>query len=115
MDDEKKALGERVAALRKAKRLKQSELAELAGVSLGTISNLENGRTIPQGPHRREIARVLGEDVFGEGTAQSARDLWPDDVKVFTDVLGSFLAGLDPERRATQVARWMADIMGSRA
>lgn len=109
--EERKSLGERVVAIRKAKRLTQQQLADEAGVSLGVIGNLENGKTVPRGANRRSIAKALGEDVFGDGTAQAARDMWPADVQVFTDVLGGYLARLDPESRAEQVTRWMADIM----
>lgn len=109
--EERKSLGERVAAVRKARKLTQQQVADEAGVSLGVITNVETGKTVPQGANRRAIAKVLGEDVFGDGTAQAARDLWPADVQVFTDVLGGYLARLDPESRAEQVARWMAEIM----
>lgn len=109
--EERKALGEKVAAIRKARRLTQQQLADDAHVSLGVIGNLENGKTVPQGANRRAIAKALGEDVFGDGTAQAARDLWPTDVQVFTDVLGGYLAGLDQDARAAQVAHWMSEIM----
>ncbi len=112
--EERKALGEKVAAIRKSRRLTQQQLADAAGVSLGVISNLENAKTVPQGANRRSIAKALGEDVFGDGTAQAARDMWPADVQVFTDVLGGYLARLDPEIRAEQVAAWMSEIMTAR-
>lgn len=110
-DEDKRALGERVASVRKARRMTQQQLADAAGVSLGVIGNLEGGKTVPQGANRRAIATALGEDVFGDGTAQAARDLWPRDVQVFTDVLGGYLARLDEESRAEQVAQWMSDIV----
>jgi len=113
-NEERKTLGEKVAAVRKALpgRVTQQEIADRAGVSLGVITNLETGKTVPQGANRRAIAKALGEDVFGDGTAQAARDLWPADVQVFTDVLGGYLASLDAETRAAQVAAWMSEIMG---
>lgn len=112
--EERKTLGERVTVARKARRLTQQQLADEAGVSLGVIGNLENGKTVPQGANRRAIAKALGEDVFEDGTAQAARDLWPADVAVFTDVLGGYLARLDPDARAAQVAEWMAQIVSQR-
>lgn len=111
---ERRALGEKVAAVRKARRLTQQQLADAAGVSLGVIGNLENGKTVPQGANRRAITKALGEDVFGDATAQAARDLWPSDVQVFTDVLGGYLARLDPDARGEQVAKWMAEIVQGR-
>lgn len=112
-EEDRKALGERVTAVRKARRMTQQQLADEAGVSLGVIGNLERGETVPQGSNRRAIAKALGEDVFDDGTAQAARDLWPRDVQTFTDVLGLYLAGLDEETRARQVAAWMTDILAS--
>lgn len=112
--EDRKALGERVAVVRKSRGMTQQQLADEAGVSLGVIGNLENGHTVPQGANRRAIASALGEDVFGDGSAQAARDLWPKDVQVFTDVLGGFLARLDPETRADQVAKWMSEIVNQR-
>lgn len=112
--DDRRALGEKVAAARKAQRLTQQQLADAAGVSLGVIGNLENGKTVPQGANRRAITKALGQDVFGDGTAQAARDLWPTDVQIFTDVLGGYLARLGPDARSEQVAKWMAEIVNDR-
>lgn len=112
--EEKKALGRRAREARKARQLTQQQLATKASVSLGVISNLENGHTIPQGANRRTITEALGVDIFGDGLAQAARDSWPEDVQIFTDVLGGFLAALDPAERAAQVARWMTDIVHAR-
>ena len=53
-------IGERIAELREAKLLKQSELAERAGISPSTLSQIESGR-VPK-PHigtLRKIARAL--------------------------------------------------------
>lgn len=110
--EDRRTLGEKAAAIRKARRMTQQQVADSAGVSLGVIGNLENGKTVPQGANRRAIAKALGEDVFGDGTAQAARDLWPTDVQVFTDVLGGYLARLGEDARAEQVADWMAQIVG---
>lgn len=109
--EERTALAERARLARKRLKLTQQEVADKAGVSLGVIGNLENGKTVPQGANRRAIAQALAEDVFGDNIAQSTRDLWPGDVQVFTDVLGQYLASLDPDARARQVSQWMSDIM----
>lgn len=113
-EEERVALGQRVRNARKQLRLTQQQLADRAGVSLGVISNLEGGRTVPQGANRRAIARALEADVFEDQVAQSTRDLWSTDVQVFTDVLGQYLNGLDAEARADQVAKWMSDIVNAR-
>lgn len=113
--EERTALGQRARLARKRLKLTQQEIADKAGVSLGVISNLENGKTVPQGANRRAIAKALNEDVFGDNIAQATRDLWPGDVQVFTDVLGAYLASLDPETRAQQVAQWMSEIVNRRS
>lgn len=111
-EQERKEIGRRFAAARKRRGLKQHEVAELAGVSLGMVNNLENGRSLPQLANRNSIVGVLGEDIFGGELADAARTSWPEDVRLFTDVLGQWLSALDPEDRASHVSRWMADIIG---
>mgnify|MGYP002711605695 FL=1 len=50
MNDEKKnaVIGARIMQRRKLLGMKQSELAELIGVSDNQISNIENGRSYPK-------------------------------------------------------------------
>lgn len=112
--EEKKRLGQRVREARKALRITQQELADKAHVSLGVINNLETGKTVPQGGNRQAIAKALAADVFEDGIAQSTRDLWPNDVVVFTDVLGLYLANLPEDERAQVVSKWMNEIVTSR-
>lgn len=104
-------LGERVTAARRRRKLTQQELAAEAGVSLGTISGLERGETLPQRANRAVIARALGEDVFGEAKGDELRYTWPNDVQVFADTLGQYLSQLEPKDRATLVAKWMREIL----
>ena len=40
-------LGNRLKELRKQKKLNQTELAEVIGISLNTLSNMESGKTDP--------------------------------------------------------------------
>lgn len=51
------SIGSAVAVRRKARRLRQSDLAERAGVSRATIDALENGRLRELGI--RKVARIL--------------------------------------------------------
>lgn len=109
-----KTVAERFASARKARKLKQEELAELAGVSVGTISNLENAKSLPQRRIRVALTEALGEDVFDDNLGESARLGWPEDVQVFTDVIGQYLASLTPPERSETVGRWMREIVASR-
>lgn len=52
----------RIKTLRQGQKLKQSELAERAGVTRQTISNMENGVT-PQRDVLRRVLEVLGVDL----------------------------------------------------
>lgn len=118
MDDgELKALGDKARAARKAlgKGVRQRDVADRAGVSLGVISNLERGETLPQPAHRRAIADVLGQDIFGEATARATSDEWDPMTRAYVDAIGLYLHALPPEQRAAQVATWMSEIIAERA
>ena len=53
-DDWETAIGEQIRTLRIAKGLDQSQLAELAGVSIGTVKGIEQGR----GSSLRSLVRL---------------------------------------------------------
>ncbi len=53
-------IGQKIRARRKLLRLRQRDLAELAGVTLRGLTDLENGRANPTLNHLVKIARVLG-------------------------------------------------------
>ncbi len=52
-------IGLKVQALRKSQNLTQEEVAEKAGVSWRTISNLEMGRTVPKLELIYDIAQIF--------------------------------------------------------
>jgi y4mF family transcriptional regulator len=56
-------IGQKVRARRKLLRLRQRDLAELAGVTLRGLTDLENGRANPTFSHLAKIAEVLGLEV----------------------------------------------------
>lgn len=56
-------LGQQVRARRKFLRLRQRDLAELAGVTLRGLTELENGRGNPTLNQLLKIAQVLGFDL----------------------------------------------------
>lgn len=65
---EQAVFGRRLKEKRVAKKLKQQELAELAGVRQSAISMMENGQCRPQGTTLARLAAVLGVE---------KNDLWP--------------------------------------
>lgn len=69
-------LGAQVRAYRTARRLSQRALAELAGVTSGFLSQLENGRTTASIATLRRIADALGVglvDLLEPGPVSAAR------------------------------------------
>ena len=56
-------IGSRIAALRKAKNLKQEELAEMLGVSGQAVSKWENDQNCPDISLLPQLARILGVTV----------------------------------------------------
>ncbi len=57
----------RIAALRKERRLSQAELAEALSVTRQTVISLEKGRYDPSLPLAHKLARYFGlaiEDIF---------------------------------------------------
>lgn len=56
-------IGSRIAALRKAKNLKQEELAEMLGVSGQAVSKWENDQNCPDISLLPQLAKILGVTV----------------------------------------------------
>ena len=54
-----KTAGDKVRELRKARGWLQQDLADCAGVSMQTVSNLETGRHAPEFPTLAKIAGAL--------------------------------------------------------
>lgn len=55
-----KEIGQKVRTRRKVLRLRQKDLAELAGVTLRGLTSLENGQANPTLKQLGKIANVLG-------------------------------------------------------
>lgn len=56
-------IGEKLRARRKMLRLRQRDLAELAGVTLRGLTDLENGRANPTLNQIAKIVEVLGLEI----------------------------------------------------
>ncbi|MFN7116463.1 MAG: helix-turn-helix domain-containing protein [Saprospiraceae bacterium] len=60
-------IGKRIKSLRQQRGVKLTELADIAGISKGLLSKIENGRTVPSLPVLLSIIRALNllpEDFF---------------------------------------------------
>lgn len=71
-------LGKNIATLRKAKNLKSSELASMAGVKQPYISAIENGKKIPSLDVLQRIAKALDvttSELLGEVPKQLSFDM----------------------------------------
>lgn len=71
---ERLELARSVRDLRQAAGLKQDELAELAGVTRQTVSNMERGMT-PQEDSLRKVLTVLGVETE-EGEFEAQTEIW---------------------------------------
>lgn len=93
-------LAKKVRAARLRRNWTQQELADAAGVSLGTVSNFEIRKSTPQPPKLRAITQALDlEREAGDAVASETRSEWPADVKTFLDVMGLFLTSMSDEHR----------------
>ena len=93
-------LADLVRTERRRRHWGQQQLADAAGVSLGTINNFERKKTLPQPGNLRAILRILGlEQEGGDETASNTRGQWPQDVKTFLDIMGLFLTALPEDER----------------
>lgn len=61
LDARAKECGDLLAAFRKAKGLRQEDLAERLGVEQGTISKWERGQRIPRDFWRLKLSEELGD------------------------------------------------------
>jgi transcriptional regulator with XRE-family HTH domain len=57
-------IGTRIKQLRKSKKIKQNELATLAGIPCSTLANYENNKREPSQEQIEKIAGVLGVSVY---------------------------------------------------
>lgn len=58
-----KTIGERIKALREANKISQSELANIVGVGLSSISMYESGDRMPRDEIKIRIANALNRSV----------------------------------------------------
>lgn len=81
MSDLKKLLGRRIQELRKARKIKQEELAEFIGIAPRNMSNIETGRSFPSPENLEKISSVLKlkiKDLFDFDHQQDDTDLYDE-------------------------------------
>ena len=59
MSEIKKLLGKRIQEIRKSKKLTQEYVAELVGIEVVSLSNIENGKYYPTAENLKKIIKVL--------------------------------------------------------
>lgn len=76
-------IGKRLAEIRKSKRFKQTELAEMLNISQQVISNIERGVTAPDIEQLKKIAdiynisldQLVGREFFSDDTDEVERKI----------------------------------------
>lgn len=101
-----KLTGEQARQLRQARGWTRQRLAAETGLSLRMIGDFETGK---RQPHPSNLDRIIGALVV-PGVPEETRSRWPEDIGLFLDVLGAFLAALPLEDRAEEQRLIFADI-----
>lgn len=86
------ALAQQVKVARVERGLTQAELAEAAGVSRQTVSNMETGQRAPQESALRKLMDVLGIEL--------SEDVLSEDTRLWVGLIGGMLEALPEQRRA---------------
>lgn len=88
-------IGKRLAEIRKAKKFKQTELAEMLNVSQQVISNIERGVTAPDIEQLKKFA-----DIYNISLDQLVgRDFFGDDANDVERKIISYIKQMDDEGR----------------
>lgn len=122
---ERKAFGARVRQERKARRMSQPDLAELVGVSTGTISATERGLSVPQPSNLTRLLKELDISLNGkEPEAEPEPDpgfsygAWfealPTDIRSMFFTLGLYMERLGPDDRDSRIRQTMTAIVEQR-
>lgn len=87
--------GERLAQIRDELGWTQEQMADTIGIPPRTLQDIEAGKvTRPQRATRAKIDAFLGSRREGE-----TREEWPEDLRVFLDLFGAYLANLPESER----------------
>lgn len=92
---EREELSSRVKTLRLQRGMKQEELAVYAQVSRQTLSDIENGRVVPQEKSLRRLLEVLGVDLDNP-SFEPQTELW-------LSTIGTLIEAIPESNRARTV------------
>lgn len=79
----------RVASSRKARGLSQDQLAKMAGVSRGTIGNVEDGKTVPQ-------SAVLWRIMTALDMRPDMNPEWSDEIEGWIRIIAPIIEQIPP-------------------
>ncbi len=85
-----KALGKRIAYLRKQKGMSQEDFADASGKMINTISNIERGLSDPKVTTLMSISKALDisiEELFSEAKQKQAIEKLPSNILAILQIL----------------------------
>ncbi|WP_030148825.1 helix-turn-helix domain-containing protein [Mycetocola saprophilus] len=94
--EDRQALASRIQSLRHNASIEQEELASMAGIARGTLSAIENGRTVPQAAVLVRIYEALGMDIVGTQFSDSTNQSLA--------AIGALLEAIPEARRSDAVS-----------
>lgn len=85
-----KALGKRIAQLRKQKGMSQEDFADVSGKMINTISNIERGLSDPKVTTLMSISKALGisiDELFSETKQEQTAEELPKNISAILQIL----------------------------
>jgi len=85
-----KALGKRIANLRKQKGMNQEDFADVSGKMINTISNIERGLSDPKVTTLMSISKALGisiDELFLETKQEQSAEELPSNISAILQIL----------------------------
>lgn len=107
-------LPDRVRRERQRRDWTQKDMAKRVGMSVRAYQNFETRKGSPQGANLRAILRAVDLDPEGEDVAETTREDWPRDIRVFLDVMGAYLATMGEADRLETMHRLTRQIFEGR-
>ena len=104
MTQNRLGLSPRIQELRKAKKIKQADLAEMIGISSGLLSRYERGSLVPSHDRLESIAAALGVEAEELGVESIAKEreltieAKYEELKQYTKKLQAFIVKEHPEQ-----------------